>query len=92
MSQNPPPVPIPPAPAPPQLLRGVIAVRGAGRRWPYALRAAMCMELPLLIGWVAGDVAAGLTVTVGAFTGLYGSGRPYLHRGVELAILAVSFA
>ena len=30
--------------------------------------------------------------TIGAFTSLYGSGRPYLNRGVHLGVVAVCFA
>ncbi|MBV6303710.1 FUSC family protein [Candidimonas humi] len=30
--------------------------------------------------------------TIGAFTALYGSGRPYLNRAIHLAVIAVSFA
>lgn len=35
---------------------------------------------------------AGLMATLGGFTGLYGSGRPYLYRAAELALIAVAFA
>jgi uncharacterized membrane protein YccC len=34
------------------------------------------MGTPVLIGWAAGDIGTGLTATIGAFTALYGSGRP----------------
>ena len=61
-------------------------------RWPFALRAAACMAVPALIGWLAGDLASGLMATIGAFTSLYGSGRPYLNRGVHLGVVAVCFA
>jgi len=50
------------------------------------------MGVPVLAGWLAGDVAAGLMATIGAFTTLYGSGRPYLNRAIHLAAVAVSFA
>jgi len=50
------------------------------------------MGTPVLIGWAAGDIGSGLTATIGAFTALYGSGRPYLNRSIELAIMAVTFA
>lgn len=50
------------------------------------------MAVPVLVGWLAGDVAAGLIATIGGFTSLYGSGRPYLNRGGFLAVVAVCFA
>jgi uncharacterized membrane protein YccC len=61
-------------------------------RWPFALRAGFCTAVPVLIGWAAGDVAAGLMATIGAFTSLYGSGRPYLNRAVHLGVIALCFS
>ncbi|MBV9204489.1 MAG: FUSC family protein [Actinobacteria bacterium] len=93
MSESPQPsASLPPAPRPPEPVRGVFVLRDARRRWPLALRAAVCMGTPVLIGWVAGDIGSGLTATIGAFTALYGSKRPYLNRSIELAIMAVTFA
>ena len=54
----------------------------------FALRAALCVAVPVLVGWAVGDVAAGLLATIGGFTALYGSGRP-LNRAVHLAVIAV---
>ncbi len=65
-------------------------LRAGGRRWPFATRAALCMGVPVIVGWAAGDVAAGLMSTIGAFTALYGSGRPYLSRALLLGIVALS--
>ena len=67
-------------------------VNSASRRWPFALRAGLCMAVPAAIGWAVGDIAAGLLATIGGFTSLYGSGRPYLNRGAYLAVVAASFA
>ena len=50
------------------------------------------MGVPVLAGWAAGDVTAGLMATIGAFTALYGGDRPYLNRAIHLAVIAVSFA
>lgn len=50
------------------------------------------MAVPVTVGWVAGDAAAGLIATIGGFTALYGSGRPYLNRAMYLGAIAVSFA
>lgn len=67
-------------------------LRPAGRRWPFAVRAALCTGAPVLAGWILDDVTAGLMATIGAFTALYGSERPYLNRAIYLAVIAVSFA
>lgn len=73
-------------------LRQIFVINNVPRRWPFALRAAICMAVPVLVGWLAGDTAAGLIATIGGFTSLYGSGRPYLNRGGYLAGIAVCFA
>ncbi len=50
------------------------------------------MGVPILTGWLAGDTSAGLMASIGGFTALYGSGRPYLGRALELALIALAFA
>lgn len=69
-----------------------LRLRPAPPRWPYGLRAAVSTLIPILVGWAAGDVAAGLIATLGAFTCRFGAGRPYLDRGVHLAVIAVALA
>ncbi|VCU71683.1 Inner membrane protein YccS [Pigmentiphaga humi] len=86
-----PPTPSTP-PAPAIQLAALFKLRPAGRRWPFAARAALCMGVPVLTGWIAGDVSAGLMATIGAFTSLYGGDRPYLNRAIHLAVVAASFA
>ena len=74
-------MPIPPAPTPIRNpIRQLFVVQSVPHRWPFALRAAICVAVPVLVGWAVGDVAAGLIATIGGFTALYGSGRPYLNR------------
>jgi uncharacterized membrane protein YccC len=73
-------------------LSALLKLRPAGRRWPFAVRASLCMGVPVLAGWAAGDVTAGLMATIGAFTALYGGDRPYLNRAIHLAVIALSFA
>jgi uncharacterized membrane protein YccC len=80
-----------PPPSPPGI-GALFALRAATGRWPQAARAAVCMGGPVLAGWVAGDIAAGLPATIGAFTALYGVDRPYLSRARYLAVIAVSLA
>ena len=70
----------------------MFALREANRRWPFAVRTAVCVGVPVLVGWAAGDTAAGLMATIGAFTALYGSGRPYLNRATQLGVIAVALA
>ncbi|MCG2623322.1 FUSC family protein [Arthrobacter sp. I2-34] len=50
------------------------------------------MGAPILAGLLLGSLPTGLMATLGAFTALYGSGRPYLNRAGHLALIAVSFA
>jgi uncharacterized membrane protein YccC len=83
----------PPAPSSPATgLRALFTMRAAPGRFPFALRAGFCMGVPILVGVLAGDTAAGLMATIGAFTSLYGSGRPYVYRAVMLALIAIGFA
>lgn len=85
--------PIPSVPQPPSFrLSMLFKLRPAARRWPFAARAALCTGLPVLIGWWAGDISAGLMATIGAFTAIYGSDRPYLNRAFYLAVIALAFA
>lgn len=69
-----------------------MAINPAPGRWRFALRAAICMAVPVLVGWALGDTTAGLLATIGGFTSLYGSGRPYLNRSYYLAGVAAFFA
>src|SRR6476661_4990256 len=57
-----------------------------------AVGAGACAGLVVVLGWAVGDLPAGLTASVGAFTALYGGGRPYRARAVELAVIAPAFA
>ncbi|GAA2537212.1 FUSC family protein [Mycolicibacterium diernhoferi] len=61
-------------------------------RWKFALRAGICMSVPVLVGWLCGDTGAGLIAVIGGFTSLYGSGRPYRNRAGYLAGVAVFLA
>lgn len=91
MNSTPSILPAPPSP-PSFRLSALFKLRAASQRWPFAARAAICMGVPVLVGWAAGDITAGMTATIGAFTALYGSDRPYLNRAVYLAVIALSLA
>lgn len=83
----------PAPPLPPAFgVRALLSFKDGPNRWPVGLRAAICMGVPLLVGWLTGDMSVGLMASLGAFTSLYGSGRPYLNRARFLALLALSFA
>lgn len=71
---------------------GLLQMRPAPRRWPLALRVAVSTAIPILIGWAAGDISAGLIASLGAFTADYGTDRPYLNRGAQSAVVAVALA
>jgi len=73
-------------------VRRLFVVNAVQHRAPFALRAGFCVAVPVLFGWGAGDIAAGLMASIGAFTSLYGSGRPYVNRGVHLGVVAASFS
>ncbi|MDE1995962.1 MAG: hypothetical protein KGI75_25915, partial [Rhizobiaceae bacterium] len=55
-----------------------------------ALRAALSTGLAIGFGLAVGDVSAGLLATMGAFTALYASDRPYFNRAIILTGIAIS--
>lgn len=74
------------------LLRSLFSINQVQRqRWPFALRAALCLGAPVLAGWLLGHTSAGMMAAIGGFTSLYGSGRPYIVRARLLAIIALAF-
>ena len=76
----------------PAALRGLLSLRPAPRRWPFAARVAGCTAVLVGIAWAAGDIGAGLIATLGMFTADYGSRRPYFNRAVQSALIAVALA
>lgn len=73
-------------------IRRFLVINPAPGRWKFALRAGICMAVPVLVGWLLGDTTAGLIAIIGGFTSLYGSGRPYRNRAGYLAVIALSFS
>lgn len=67
-------------------------LRKSGRRWPVACRAGISIGILVAAGWLSGHLSAGLMATLGAFTSLYASDRPYRNRAWVLAGIALSFA
>ncbi|GAA4779800.1 FUSC family protein [Actinomycetospora chlora] len=69
--------------------RDLVRLRGTGFDAVDVVRAGVCAGAPVLVGWWAGDVTAGLTASIGAFVALYGAGRPYRSRARVLGVLAL---
>lgn len=88
--------PAPPSPPPSSPRRLLTEIGRIGQapplRWAFALRAALAMGVPVLCGWLAGDLPAGMMATIGGFTALYAGSRPYPSRGLVLAAIAVALA
>lgn len=81
------------APAPhrprPRGVRAMLGVRTSRRQWPVALRTAVSVAGPVLVGVLLGDLPAGLLAGIGGFASLYGSGRPYPNRARLLLAVAL---
>lgn len=73
-------------------LRAAFRMRPAPRRWPLATRVAVSTGIPVAIGWLAGDIGAGLIASLGAFTADFGTERPYRNRGRQSAGIAMALA
>jgi uncharacterized membrane protein YccC len=70
----------------------LLDLRPTPPQWPTALRTAVCVVLPAVVGLLAGDLPAGLTASLGGFGGLFGGGRPYAYRFRLLVYLAAAQA
>jgi Fusaric acid resistance protein-like len=83
-------MPRPPATNP---LRDLFTMRATpAKRWPFGVKSGLGAGIMVGAGVAAGNVGAGLIGTLGTFTSRYGSSRPYLNRGVQLAVIAVTLA
>ena len=82
----------PPPPRPAFQIGALLRINASRPRGPIALRAALCMGMAITAGLIAGDMRAGLLATLGVFTTLYASDRPYLNRAVILAGVALALA
>ncbi|MCD7096472.1 FUSC family protein [Klebsiella quasipneumoniae subsp. quasipneumoniae] len=75
-----------------QALLRLLGSEAARQRLPFAIRAGLCCFFPVATGVAIGDIQSGLLATIGSFTALYGSDRPYVNRAMHLAIVAVVMA
>lgn len=66
-----------------------IAASARARRW-VALRAAVAIAIPMLIGLATGHLTQGVQAGLGSFAALYGTGEPYRRRAALLAFLVVA--
>lgn len=81
----------PPPPVANVSVRPLFSLRPGPNRWLFALRAGCAMALSAGLGWLLGDLSTGLVATIGAFTALYGSDRPYRNRAVLLGAVVLGF-
>lgn len=73
------------------MVDGVRAIRPDRARAAKALRIAICVVAPLLVGLAAGHPGWGLAATFGAFAGFHGHVEPYPQRARLLAVLVVAY-
>lgn len=67
----------------------VVAASARARRW-VAVRAAIAIAIPMLVGVATGHVTQGVQAALGSFVALYGTGEPYRRRTALLAIVVVA--
>ncbi|MFT4165759.1 MAG: FUSC family protein [Microlunatus sp.] len=70
----------------------LLDLRPTPPQWPVALRTVLCVVVPAVAGLLIGDLALGLTASLGGFGGLFGGGRPYVYRFRLLVYLALAQA
>src|ERR1700709_1819416 len=73
-------------------LRDLVRLRPVRVDRVDAIRAGACAGLVVVIGWAVGELSAGLTASVGAFTALYGGGLPYRVGAAGVAVMGLAFA
>jgi uncharacterized membrane protein YccC len=69
----------------PLSIRALFVWNDVKGRSAFAIRASLCILIPLLVGYLFNKEASGLIATIGAFTALYGEQLPYHQRAVLLA-------
>jgi len=93
MAEPPATLPVVTPPVAPRGLRAMLIIRQAQRRqWPTAVRTAVSVAGPAMVGWLVGDLSSGLLVALGGFVALYGGGRPFLNRARLLTAVSVAQA
>ena len=63
----------------------------ASLAWPTAARASAAIAVPLIALTLLGHHQVGLMASTGAFTVLYGAGRPLRYRWKMLIVVALGF-
>lgn len=73
------------------MIDGARAVRPDRARFGKAVRIALCVVAPLVVGLATGNVNHGLAATFGAFAGFHGHAEPYPQRARLLAVVALGY-
>ncbi|MFS0561294.1 FUSC family protein [Terribacillus sp. 179-K 1B1 HS] len=73
-------------------LRDALRVRSAAYPWNRAIGSGLATCLPILIGFLLGDIIHGFSAALGAFTFLYIGAETYKQRAKKLAAVAICLA
>ncbi|SDD02800.1 Uncharacterized membrane protein YccC [Terribacillus halophilus] len=73
-------------------LRDALRVRSAAYPWNRAIGSGLATCLPILIGFLLGDITHGFSAALGAFTFLYIGAETYKQRAKKLAAVAICLA
>lgn len=71
-------------------LRDALRIRSAAYPWNRAIGSGLATCLPILIGFLLGDIIHGFSAALGAFTFLYIGAETYKQRAKKLAAVAIS--
>ncbi|MFP7495184.1 FUSC family protein [Terribacillus saccharophilus] len=73
-------------------LRDALRVRSAAYPWNRAIGSGLATCLPILIGFLLGDIIHGFSAALGAFTFIYIGAETYKQRAKKLAAVALCLA
>jgi hypothetical protein len=78
----------------PSLIKQAFAINKNPFPWGKSISAGICAGLPVLIGWLLGNLQYGLLTGIGSFTYLYVFSIPYAQRAKKLffALLGITFS
>ncbi len=60
--------------------------------WNKALSAAVCAGIPVIIGYLMGEIQLGLLGGIGSFSYLYAFNEPYAQRGKKIFYVAIGIS
>jgi uncharacterized membrane protein YccC len=78
----------------PSLIKQAFVINKNPFPWGKSISAGICAGLPVLIGWLLGNLQYGLLTGIGSFTYLYVFSIPYAQRAKKLffALLGITFS